>query len=97
MTEDKIREILPQVCYTKDQVDVLIEAAVEEAREIDRLSMKKHNRDATIISIIIGFFIMAAFVDCLLRLLGVIHPFMDIDISIIQKIIDKIKSLDLTF
>ncbi len=97
MTEDKIREILPQVCYTKDQVDVLIEAAVEEAREIDRLSMKKHNRDATIISIIIGFFIMAAFVDGLLRLLGVIPPFMDIDISIIQKIIDKIKSLDLTF
>ena len=83
MTEDKIREILPQVCYTKDQVDVLIEAAVEEAREIDRLSMKKHNRDATIISIIIGFFIMAAFVDGLLRLLGVIPPFMDIDISII--------------
>ena len=97
MTEDKIREILPQVCYTKDQVDVLIEAAVEEAREIDRLSMKKHNRDATIISIIIGFFIMAAFVDGLLRLIGVIPPFMDIDISIIQKIIDKIKSLDLTF
>ena len=97
MTEDKIREILPQVCYTKDQVDVLIEAAVEEAREIDRLSMKKHNRDATIISIIIGFFIMAAIVDGLLRLLGVIPPFMDIDISIIQKIIDKIKSLDLTF
>ena len=97
MTEDKIREILPQVCYTKDQVDVLIEAAVEEAREIDRLSMKKHNRVATIISIIIGFFIMAAFVDGLLRLLGVIPPFMDIDISIIQKIIDKIKSLDLTF
>ena len=97
MTEDKIREILPQVCYTKDQVDVLIEAAVEEAREIDRLSMKKHNRDATIISIIIGFFIMAAFVAGLLRLLGVIPPFMDIDISIIQKIIDKIKSLDLTF
>ena len=97
MTEDKIREILPQVCYTKDEVDVLIEAAVEEAREIDRLSMKKHNRDATIISIIIGFFIMAAFVDGLLRLLGVIPPFMDIDISIIQKIIDKIKSLDLTF
>ena len=97
MTEDKIREILPQVCYTKDQVDVLIEAAVEEAREIDRLSMKKHNREATIISIIIGFFIMAAFVDGLLRLLGVIPPFMDIDISIIQKIIDKIKSLDLTF
>ena len=40
---------------------------------------------------------MAAFVDGLLRLLGVIPPFMDIDISIIQKIIDKIKSLDLTF
>ena len=90
MTEGKIREILPQMCYTKIEVDAMIDAAVEEAREIDRLSMEKHNREATIISMILGFIIMAAFVDGLLRILGIIPPFLNIDVSIIEKITDKL-------
>tara|TARA_R100000781_G_scaffold96886_1_gene60794 strand:- start:96 stop:407 length:312 start_codon:yes stop_codon:yes gene_type:complete len=90
LTEEKIREILPQMCYTKVEVDAMIEAAVEEAREIDRLSMEKHNREATIISMILGFIIMAAFVDGLLRILGIIPPFLNIDVSIIEKITDKL-------
>ncbi len=90
MTEEKIREILPQMCYTKIEVDAMIDAAVEEAREIDRLSMEKHNREATIISMILGFIIMAAFVDGLLRILGIIPPFLNIDVSIIEKITDKL-------
>ena len=90
MTEEKIREILPQMCYTKVEVDAMIDAAVEEAREIDRLSMEKHNREATIISMILGFIIMAAFVAGLLRILGIIPPFLNIDVSIIEKITDKL-------
>ena len=90
MTEEKIREILPQMCYTKVEVDAMIDAAVEEAREIDRLSMEKHNREATIISMILGFIVMAAFVDGLLRILGIIPPFLNIDVSIIEKITDKL-------
>ena len=35
MTEEKIREILPHLCYTKEEVDLLIQAAVDEARAID--------------------------------------------------------------
>ena len=46
MTEEKIREILPHLCYTKEEVDVLIRAAVDEARAIDEASMAKHNREA---------------------------------------------------
>ena len=68
----------------------MIDAAVEEAREIDRLSMEKHNREATIISMILGFIIMAAFVDWLVRILGIIPPFLNIDVSIIEKITDKL-------
>ena len=90
MTEEKIREILPQMCYTKVEVDAMIDAAVEEAREIDRLSMEKHNREATIISMLLGFIILAAFVDGLLRILGIIPPFLNIDVSIIEKITDKL-------
>jgi len=92
MTEEKIREIVPQLTYTKEQVDKLIAAALEEAKAIDEASMRKHNRDATIISMILGFTCLALFLDGTLRLLGIIPPFMDIDISIVDKIVDKVES-----
>ena len=75
--------------YTKKEVDALIKAAVDEARAIDEASMAKHNRDATIISMILGFTALALFVDGLLRILGIIPPFMDIDVNVIDDIIDK--------
>jgi len=88
MTEDKIRK----VAYTKEEVNQLIAEAVEEARRIDEASMAKHNRDATIISMILGFTALALFVDGLLRLLGIIPPFMHIDIDILQRVVDRVES-----
>ena len=76
--------------YTKAEVDYLIREAVEEARRIDEESMRKHNRDATVISMILGFTTLALFVDGLLRLLGIVPPFMDINISIIDEIMKKL-------
>ena len=91
MTEEKIR----QVAYTKDEVDVMIaeavEEAVEEARKIDAASMAKHNRDATVISMILGFTALSLFVDGLLRLLGIIPPFMHIDIDVLDKIVYRVE------
>ena len=78
--------------YTKKEVDGVIKAAVDEARAIDEESMRKHNRDATIISMILGFTCLALFVDGLLRILGIIPPFMDIDVNVIDDIIDKVES-----
>ena len=78
--------------YTKKEVDKLIKDAVDEARRIDEESMRKHNRDATVISMILGFTTLALFVDGLLRLLGVTPPFMGIDIDILDKIVDKVES-----
>ena len=92
MTEEAIKKILPHLCYTKEEVDLLIKAAVDEARAIDEASMAKHNREATIISMILGFTCLALFLDGLLRLLGIIPPFADIDISIVDKIVDKVES-----
>ena len=97
ITEEKIRKYT----YTKEEVDVLIsnavKEAVEEAVRIDEASMAKHNREATVISMILGFTTLALFVDGLLRLLGIIPPFMEIDINILDKIetdmIDKIKQV----
>ena len=87
--------------YTKQEVNLLIDAAVEkaidEARKIDEASMAKHNRDATVISMILGFTTLALFVDGLLRMLGIIPPFMHLDVNILDRIetdvIDKIKQV----
>ena len=95
------KEKINKYAYTKDEVDALISAAVQDAvdqaREIDEISMAKHNRDATVISMILGFTTLALFVDGLLRLLGIIPPFMDVDINILDRIetdiIDKIKQV----
>ena len=87
MTERKIR----QVSYTKEEVDALIAEAIEEARRIDEESMRKHNRDATVISMILGFTALSLFVDGLLRLLGIIPPFMGIDIDLLDQIVDRVE------
>ena len=99
MTEEKIKRIVPHLCYTKEEVDLLFKGAVDEARRIDEESMRKHNRDATVISMILGFTTLALFVDGLLRMLGIIPPFMHLDVNILDKIetdiIDKIRQVPL--
>ena len=77
--------------YTKAEVNALIKYAIDEARKIDEESMRKHNRDATVISMILGFTALALFVDGLLRLLGIIPPFMHIDIDVLDKIVDRVE------
>ena len=91
------KEKIKKYTYSKAEVDVLIDAAVERARRIDEESMAKHNRDATVISMILGFTTLALFVDGLLRMLGIIPPFMDLDVNILDKIetdiIDRVKQV----
>ena len=97
ITAEKIKKYT----YTKDEVNMLISAAVkeavDEARKIDEESMAKHNREATVLSMILGFTTLALFVDGLLRMLGIIPPFMEIDINILDKIetdiIDRVKQV----
>tara|TARA_B100001121_G_scaffold72018_1_gene63809 strand:- start:724 stop:1107 length:384 start_codon:yes stop_codon:yes gene_type:complete len=91
-TEEKIRAMT----YTKPEVDAMIsdavKEAIDEARKIDEASMAKHNRDATVISMILGFTTLALFVDGLLRLLGIIPPFMEMDINLLDKIVEKVET-----
>ena len=79
----------PDRFYTKEEVDDLIAAAVAEAKEIDRISMAQHNFKATIISMILGLTCLALFVDGLLRILGIIPPFMDLDVNVVDDIVEK--------
>ena len=91
LTEEKIKKY----AYTKQEVDRMIDhavrVAVAEAQRIDAESMKKHNRDATVISMILGFTALALFVDGLLRLLGIIPPFMEIDIDVLDRVVERVE------
>lgn len=90
-TSDFVKIKLDTQYYTKNEVDALINYAVAQAREIDRLSMRKHERDATIISMILGFTTLALFVDGLLRMLGIIPPFMHLDVNILEKVVNRVE------
>ena len=84
-----------EIVYTKTEVDRLIatskDEAIEEARKIDAESMRKHNWTATIISMILGLIALSLFVDGLLRILGIIPPFMDLDVSILDKVVERVE------
>ena len=85
-------ETITDLCYTKEEVDKMIADAVAEARAIDERSMAEHNFKATIISMILGLICLALFVDGLLRILGIIPAFMDLDVNVIDDITEKVES-----
>jgi hypothetical protein len=74
---------------SKDEVQLMIEAAIT-----------RHNRNASMISMCLGIVFLALFVDGFLRVLGMVPPFLGIDVSImselehrtIQSILDKIQN-----
>jgi len=80
----RMTELKPEHCYTKAEVDNLIKDAIEEA-------MRKHNRNASLISMTLGLICLSLFVDGLLRILGIIPPFMDLDVNVVDNIIDKVR------
>ena len=86
----------PEEVYSKREVERLIAEAkyeaIEEAREIDRLSMAKHNWTATVISMILGLIALSLFLDGLLRILGIIPPFMDLDVNVIDDVIERVEN-----
>ena len=80
----RMTELKPEHCYTKAEVDKLVKDAIDEA-------MRKHNRNASLISMCLGILFLAAFVVGFLRAIGVIPPFMNIDINLMNQVIDKVK------
>lgn len=99
-TKTEVDRLLAEAKYeaveeSQEKVNRLIatakEEAIEEAKEIDRISMARHNWTATLISMLLGFTTLALYVDGLLRLLGIIPPFMDIDVSIVDEVIKRVE------
>ena len=79
----RFEQIQPPHCYTKQEVDDLIKVAIEEA-------MRKHNRNASLISMTLGILFLAAFTDGFFRAIGVIPPFMNIDINLMNQVVDAV-------
>jgi hypothetical protein len=68
---------------SQKEIQDLIDQSIAEA-------INRHNRNASMISATLGFIFMGAFADGLFRVLGVIPPFMDIDVSIITQLSEKL-------
>lgn len=69
-----------QTMVSKEEVEHMIEFAINQ-----------HNRNAGLISMALGFAFIALFADGLFRVLGLIPPFMGIDVSVVQDVVDKLK------
>ena len=74
------RPIEKQETFTREECEAMIEFAINQ-----------HNRNAGLISMALGFAFIALFADGLFRVLGLIPPFMGIDVSIVQDVVDKLK------
>ena len=64
---------------TPEEVQALIDQSIAVA-------INHHNRNATMVSMSLGFVFMGAFVDGLFRVLGIVPPFMGLDVNIIPEI-----------
>ena len=74
------RPIEKQETFTREECEAMIEFAINQ-----------HNRNAGLISMALGFAFIALFADGLFRVLGLIPPFMGIDVSVVQDVVDKLK------
>ena len=63
----------------------------EECEEMIEFAINQHNRNAGLISMALGFAFIALFADGLFRVLGLIPPFLGIDVSVVQDVLDKLK------
>ena len=69
-----------QETFTREECEAMIEFAINQ-----------HNRNAGLISMALGFTFIALFADGLFRVLGLIPPFLGLDVSVVQDVVDKLK------
>ena len=76
----RMDEIKPVHYVTKEECERMIDNAIN-----------KHNRNASIISMCLGIIFLALFAEGFFRVIGMIPPFMGIDVDMMQDIIDRVK------
>ena len=63
----------------------------EEAQKMIDDAIRQHNRNASIISMFLGIILLALFVDGFFRVIGMIPPFLGIDVNILHEVIDRVR------
>lgn len=76
----RFEEIKPSHPVTKQEVEEMIEFAIN-----------RHNRNAGLISMVLGFLFIALFTDGFFRVIGEIPPFMGIDVDILKDVVERTK------
>ncbi len=76
----RMNEIKPAHYITKEECQEMIDEAI-----------RQHNRNASIISMTLGIVFLALFADGFFRVIGMIPPFMGIDVNILHEVIDRVK------
>ncbi len=76
----RMEEIKPPHYVTQEECDRKIEAAI-----------RQHNRNASLLSMVLGLIFLALFAEGFFRVMGMIPPFLGIDVNVIQDIVDKVK------
>ena len=72
-------EIKPAHHVTREECQKMIDAAITQ-----------HNRNASMISMFLGIIFFALFADGFFRIVGMIPPFLGIDVSIIREIVQEV-------
>lgn len=71
----------PPVYITKRECERLIEDAI-----------RQHNRNASIISVFLGIMFFALFAEGFFRVIGMIPPFMGIDVNVVKEVVEQLQS-----
>ena len=66
-------------------------ATKEEVQAMIDFAINKHNRNASMISMFLGIIFLALFAEGFFRVIGMIPPFMGIDVNLMQDVIDNVK------
>ena len=77
--------------YTKAEVDALIKYAIDEQERLMKIYGKTY-RDASVISMILGFIALTVF-GWNSPIVGNYSTFMGIDIDILDKIVDRVEEM----
>lgn len=65
---------------SREEVEVMIDAAIT-----------RHNRNASMLSMVLGLTFLALFVDGFLRVIGIVPPFLGIDVNIMSEVTDNVR------
>ena len=86
--EFPVTKVLQEDKPSKEKTITVTEAQVQEM--IDD-AIRQHNRNAGLISMVLGFVFLALFAEGFFRMIGFIPPFMGIDIDLLDRIVEKVE------